>query len=230
MRILGLIPARGGSKGIPRKNEKLLAGKPLMAYTAKAALAAKQLDAVVFSSEDYELITLAKTLGLNAPFIRPMDLATDSASSLSVAQHALDYFASQGQHFDALCLLQVTTPFRTAQDIDEAVLKFKKQGTDALVSVQKVPHVYNPHWVFTQNKEGNIALATGDSTIIGRRQDLPPAYIRDGAIYLCKTQVIMEQNSLYGDSLSFIESDMSKYVNIDGPEDWKKAEQIAKTL
>ncbi|MEP2934959.1 MAG: acylneuraminate cytidylyltransferase family protein [Gilvibacter sp.] len=230
MRILGLIPARGGSKGIPGKNAKLLNGTPLLGYTAKAALAATHLDSVVFSSEDYELITIAKEFGLDAPFIRPADLATDGASSLSVVQHAIDYFKGLGAHFDAVCLLQVTTPFRTSEDIDAAIQKFKTQGTDALVSVQKVPHVYNPHWVFTETQNGRIALATGTNEIIGRRQDLPPAYIRDGAIYLCKTEVIMQQNSLYGKSLAYIESDPDTYVNIDGPEDWDRAEQIAKNL
>lgn len=228
MRILGLIPARGGSKGIPGKNSKLLAGTPLLGYTVKAALEATLLDSVVFSSEDYELIRLAKEFGANAPFIRPTDLATDQASSLSVVQHAIDYFQGIGEQYDAVCLLQVTTPFRSAHDIDQAIKKFKAQGTDALVSVQRVPHVYNPHWVFTETEEGMLALATGSDKIIGRRQDLPPAYIRDGAIYLCKTDIIKNNNSLYGESLSFIESDPNRYVNIDGPEDWQKAEQIAK--
>lgn len=230
MRILGLIPARGGSKGIPGKNAKLLAGVPLLGYTAKAALNSEYLDQVVFSSEDASLIALAKRYKLSVPFVRPADLATDQASSLAVVKHALSMLEAQGQLFDAVCLLQVTTPFRTAQDIDRAISKFKSDGTDALISVQRVPHNYNPHWVYLKASDGNIQLATGDQTIIGRRQDLPPAFIRDGSIYLCKTDALKKLNSLYGSSLSYIESNKDNYVNIDGPEDWEIAEQIAKKI
>lgn len=230
MRILGLIPARGGSKGIPGKNSKLLAGRPLLAHTVSAALQAKNLDAVVFSSEDDNLIDIAKEYGAQVPFVRPAHLATDQASSLSVVQHALNFYKEQGKPYDAVCLLQVTTPFRTSQEIDKAISVFKAEQTDALVSVQEVPHAYNPHWVFTEQQQGRLSLATGESEIIGRRQDLPPAYIRDGAIYITKTSVVLDQNSLYGQSLSYVVGDPIRYVNIDGPEDWAKAQQIAKNL
>ena len=230
MRILGLIPARGGSKGIPDKNKKLLNGKPLLQYTIETALEAKLLDAVVFSSEDETLIRLASEIGAEVPFTRPDDLATDSASSLDVVKHALKVLSQEGREYDGVCLLQVTNPLRQAAFIDSAIEKFKILGTDSLVSVLKVPHEYNPHWVFEASEEKTLKIATGESEIIKRRQDLPDAFIRDGAIYLIKTEVILEQNSLYGNSISYIESDANRHVNIDTPKDWDLAEELVTKL
>lgn len=228
MKVLGLIPARGGSKGIPGKNKKLLGGKPLLQFTVEAGLKASKLDTLIFSSEDEELMALAHKLGVSVPFQRPQSLAEDTSGSLGVVQHALEFMQSQGKHYDAVCLLQVTNPFRTAQLIDEAVTAFAKADTDSLVSVLKVPHEYNPHWVFEASKDGKLHIATGEKDIIKRRQDLPDAYIRDGAIYITKSEVLLEQNSLYGRSISYIESDPEWHVNIDTMADWEKAAKLVK--
>ncbi|MDT0556043.1 acylneuraminate cytidylyltransferase family protein [Patiriisocius hiemis] len=230
MKILGLIPARGGSKGIANKNRKLLGGKPLLSYTIEAALNATSLDSVVFSSEDSKLINLAKDLGVEVPFVRPQELATDTAGSLEVVQHAVKALAKLDRHYDAVCLLQVTSPFRTHQDIDKAITTFKNSQTDSLLSVQEVPHQYNPHWVFEKNEMGNLVIATKDAQIIKRRQDLPPAYIRDGAIYITKTEVLLDRNSFYGTSTSYIVSNPETYVNIDTEQDWERAEQLLANL
>jgi len=229
MKILGLIPARGGSKGIPHKNRKELGGKPLLQYTVEAALGAKLLDAVVFSSEDTTLMNMAEQMGATVAFKRPDQLAIDTAGSLEVVQHALETLAAQGTHYDAVCLLQVTTPFRTSEDIDAAISKFKMNETDSLISVQKVPHQYNPHWVF-EARNDNLKIATGEAEIIKRRQDLPDAFIRDGAIYITKSEVILKQGSFFGSIISHIELDPKRSVNIDTPEDWTKAEEIYKKL
>lgn len=228
MKVLGLIPARGGSKGIPGKNKKLLGGKPLLQYTVEAGLQASQLDTLVFSSEDEELMTLARDLGVSVPFTRPQELAEDRSGSLGVVQHALRFMQAQGKHYDAVCLLQVTNPFRSFQMINDAITAFAKANTDSLVSVLKVPHEYNPHWVFEASEDGKLHIATGEKEIIKRRQDLPNAYIRDGAIYITKSEVLLEQNSLYGSSISYIESDPQWHVNIDTMEDWKIAEELVK--
>ena len=172
MKILGLIPARGGSKGMPNKNRKELGGKPLLEYTIEAALASKRLSRVIFSSEDEQLIDLAKKSGVEVPFVRPEVLATDVAGSLEVVQHALQFLAKEGEIYDAVCLLQVTYPFRTTEDIDLAVSKFNSSKTDSLISVKEVPHQYNPHWVFVQNESDNLTIATRDEKIIARRQEL----------------------------------------------------------
>jgi len=229
MKVLGLIPARGGSKGIPNKNRKQLGGKPLLQYTIEAALGSKLLDAVVFSSEDDVLIDLAGQMGASVPFKRPAHLATDAAGSLAVVQHALEELSKNGETFDAVCLLQVTTPFRNSEDIDRAITAFITEGADALISVQKVPHQYNPHWVF-EKVDGNLKIATGEKEIIKRRQELPKAFVRDGSIYLTKSYVILEENSFFADRLSYIELDPKRHVNIDTYGDWQRAEELANLL
>lgn len=227
MRILGLIPARGGSKGVPRKNIKLLNGKPLLQYTAEVALQSKLLTKVVLSSDDDEIIELGKQLGLEVPFKRPELLANDKSPTLPVIQHALHSLKENfNKEFDAVCLLQVTTPFRSVEFLDSAIQHFIKSNTDSLISVQKVPHNYNPHWVFIKNKDSNLEIATGEKEIIARRQELPDAFHRDGSIYLTKIGSLLIDDSLYGNSISFIESPKDSFVNIDTDEDWQWAEQI----
>ena len=220
---------RGGSKGIPGKNKKLLGGKPLMQYTIDAALQSKHLTDVVVSTEDPILASMAKALGAEIPFMRPAALATDTASSIEVVTDALIQLEGLNRHYDALCLLQVTTPFRTATHIDRAIDKFLKDRLDALVSVQKVPHLYNPHWVFISVDQGKLKIATGDEQIIKRRQDLPEAYARDGALYLTKTAVILNQKSFFGNELGCIELDNYQSVNLDTEADWFLVESLLKT-
>lgn len=226
MRILGLIPARGGSKGVPGKNIKLLGGKPLLQYTSEVALQSKYLSKVVLSSDDEAIIKIAKEIGIEVPFKRPSNLAKDSSPTLPVIKHVLDYYRSIGEEFDAVCLLQATSPFRNVAFLDEAIQKFIYKDTDSLISVQEVPHEYNPHWTFELNEQEGLKIATGENEIISRRQELPKAYHRDGSIYITKTKVIERENSMYGRSISYIESPKFFHVNIDTQEDWKKAEII----
>ncbi len=230
MKILAIIPARGGSKGVPGKNIKLLGGKPLLAYTAEIALQSKYLTEVILSSEDDKIIEVAKGLGIPVPFVRPAALAQDDTPTLEVLIHALQWYKNQNIFFDAVCLLQVTSPFRTVDFVDKAIEKFMESACDSLVSVQQVPDEYNPHWTFELNQEGNLTIATGDDKIISRRQELPKAYHRDGSIYLTKTEVLLKQHSLYGKSTAFIESPSEFYVNIDTAADWVQAEQLLKKL
>jgi CMP-N,N'-diacetyllegionaminic acid synthase len=226
MRILAIIPARGGSKGVPGKNIKLLGGKPLLAYTSEIALQSKLLKEVIVSTEDLQIIEAAKRLNIKVPFTRPMELAQDNTPTIDVIIHALEWYKKQGVLFDAVCLLQATSPFRTVAFLDKAIMTFIEKGCDSLVSVQKVPHEYNPHWTFEVNTDGNLKIATGENQIISRRQELPIAYHRDGSIYITKTEVLLAAHSLYGQSISFIESDPDFYVNIDTLQDWEKAEEI----
>ena len=229
MRILGLIPARGGSKGIPGKNIKLLAGKLLLEYTFDSAKASSLLSRVILSSEDPEIIRTAEKIGLEVPFIRPKNLAEDTTTSLEVVKHALVVLKLNGEEYDAVCLLQPTTPFREPGLIDAAVKKFTEGNFDSLISVREVPADFNPHWVF-EEKDGKLQIATGEQEIIPRRQELPKAYHRDGAIYITKTSVLTQQNSLYGKNIGFINTTGSPYVNIDLPKDWEEAEKLIKIL
>lgn len=230
MKILAIIPARGGSKGVPGKNIKMLGGKPLLAYTTEIALESKYFAEVMLSSDDEQIIEVARILGVQVPFVRPAALAQDNTPTIEVILHALQWYKNQNIFFDAVCLLQVTSPFRTVDFLDKAIKKFIKSGCDSLVSVQQVPLEYNPHWTFEVNQEGNLTIATGEEKIISRRQELPKAYHRDGSIYLTKTKVLLNQNSLYGKSTTFIESSPEFHVNIDTAVDWEKAEQILKKL
>ena len=225
MKILGLIPARGGSKGIPGKNIKLLGGKPLLAYTAESVKESKLLEKVILSSDNEKIIAVARELGIDVPFVRPTELAGDEAGSLEVIVHALNYLKARGEEFDTVCLLQPTTPFRSNGLIDEAIEKFRKGDYDSVISVREVPEDFNPHWIF-EEKYGTLKIATGEKEIIKRRQDLPKAYHRDGAIYITKTSTLLEQNSLYGDKIGFIDTNNDPYVNIDRLKDWEEAEKM----
>lgn len=226
MKILAIIPARGGSKGVPRKNIKLLNGKPLLAYTAEIALKSKYFTEIIVSSEDKQIMDMAKSLGIQVPFVRPMSLAQDDTPTLEVIIHALQWYENRKVYFDAVCLLQVTSPFRTVEFLDKAIEKFIESGCDSLISVQKVPHEYNPHWTFEVNSDGSLKIATGEAEIIPRRQELPSAYHRDGSIYITKTEELLNKHTLYGKSTAFIEFESDFYVNIDTMQDWVKAEEM----
>ncbi|HET7361704.1 MAG TPA: acylneuraminate cytidylyltransferase family protein [Salinimicrobium sp.] len=229
LKILGLVPARGGSKGIPGKNIKLLGGKPLLQYTVEMAGKSRKLSKLILSSEDEKIIALAKKMGLEVPFVRPENLALDASTSLEVVRYALNFFSEKGENFDAVCLLQPTTPFRQPNLIDDAITKFQKGDYDSLISVRQVPSEFNPHWIF-EEKDGELNLITGEKDVIPRRQELPRTYYRDGAIYITKTEVVLEQNSLFGSRIGFLDTTGSPYVNLDTPEDWKKAEEIVKKI
>ena len=225
MKILAIIPARGGSKGVPRKNIKLLGNMPLIEYTINAAKASTELTEIVVSTEDAEIAIAAEVCGCKPPFIRPAELSEDAATSISVVQHAIAFYEKQNVSFDAVCLLQPTTPFRAKGFIDQAIHKFKASGADSLVSVLPIPHEYNPHWAFEEGSNGFLQIATGESQIIPRRQELPKAFHRDGSIYITKTE-IAKAGSFYGKSIAYIESDANLYVNIDTMKDWEKAERL----
>lgn len=226
MRILGVIPARGGSKGIPGKNIKLLHGKPLIAYTFEASQSAQRLSRTIVSTDDDTTFQVCQGLGMDVPFIRPSDLGQDHTPTLPVILHALETLEVKGEHYDAVCLLQPTSPFRSPGLIDNAIESFLIKKPDSLVSVRAVPHEYNPHWVFEPDGENFLHIATGENSIIPRRQDLPPAYIRDGALYLTRTDILRGQKSLYGQKIAYLKHEPPFYVNLDTIADWQLAEQF----
>jgi len=227
MKILGVIPARGGSKGIPGKNIKILGEKPLIAYTYDSVKQSKLLSKTILSSEDPKIISVAEGIGLEVPFIRPEEYARDDTPTLEVILHAVEFYIDQNINFDAVCILQPTTPLRKTGLIDFAINKFQQGNYDSLVTVRKVPEEFNPHWVF-EEKKGSLKIATGEKNIIPRRQELPTAYFRDGAIYVTRTEILLKERSLYGENIGFIDTSDSVYVNLDTKEDWDKAENILK--
>lgn len=223
MRVLGLVPARGGSKGVPRKNIRILGSKYLLQYTAEAALAARRLSRVVLSTEDQEIAEIGRRCGLETPFIRPAELAEDDTPMLPVVQHAVSWMERHGERFDAVCLLQPTNPLRRPEDIDACIELLETSKADAVVTVLPVPSEYNPHWVYFQDAEGLLRLSTGETDPIPRRQELPPAFHREGSVYVTRKDVLMERNSLYGHHLAGYTLDPARCVNIDSLEDWEHA-------
>ncbi len=220
------MPARGGSKGVVRKNVRLLHDRPLLQYTAEAALAARRLSRVVLSTEDREIAEIGRTCGLDVPFLRPEELACDETPMLPVVQHALRWFEERGTRFDAVCLLQPTSPLRRPDDIDACVDLLDRSGADAVVTVLPVPAEYNPHWVYFRGADGLLRLSTGEGAPIGRRQDLPPAFHREGSVYVTRRDVVLDRDSLYGDHVVGYPIAPEQSVNIDDQEDWSRAEVI----
>lgn len=186
MKKLILIPARGGSKGLPRKNIRLLAGKPMIYYTLDAATSVyEEGDEICVSTEDFEIIQKVNEYGLNVPFIRPEELSTDSASTENVIRHALDFYNSRGVFFDVVVLLQVTSPLRNSVDIKSALFNWDEKF-DMIVSVKETDS--NPYYVLYE-EEPNGFLQKSKPAKYTRRQDCPVVYELNGAISIinCKS-------------------------------------------
>ncbi len=223
-RVLGVIPARGGSKGIPRKNLFQLHGQPLLAYTVTAALSSHTLTRTVLSTDDEEILMLGRELGVDAPFLRPAALAGDDVSSAEVARHALAFVEAEEQReYDALVLLEPTAPLRTANDVDEAVERLHESDADSVVTVCRVDA---PHPVKMQIIEDGLLkpylphLWREGLT----RQQLPPVYYLTGAVYAVRASVIRETGSLWGRSTAPVVMPPERSVNIDSRADLALAE------
>lgn len=226
MKVLGIIPARGGSKGVPRKNIRLLNGKPLLAYTAECASQSRLLTRVILSTEDEEIAQVGRSLGLDVPFMRPAELAEDATPTLPVVQHALRQLEEEGETFDAVCLLQPTNPLRRPEDIDGCIELLESSEADSVVSVLRVPDEYNPEWVYWQKESGELELSTGNREPVTRRQDLPQAFHRDGSVYVTRIKAISAFGSLYGRSVLGYTIEEEFSINIDSHRDWQTAERF----
>ena len=220
MKILGIIPARGGSKGVPRKNIRKLAGKPLIGYAIEAAKEATLLTKFVVTTEDEEISRVAKSLGCEV-VDRPIELARDNTPSLPVIQHAAK---CDGVNYDAICLLQPTSPIRTGQDIDKACELLFTSNSDTVLSVCRIPDHYHPHWAFVEGDSGGLQNAVQSDEFATARQQLPPAYFRNGAIYVVNWTTLFEGQTLYGNSIGYLEMPISHHINIDTEADWQAAE------
>ena len=182
MEILGLIPARGGSKGISRKNIVPLAGRPLLAYTCDAALSSRTLTRVILSTDDDEIAAVGRDCGVEVHFLRPAALAQDDTPALPVVEHALRWLEQhQNYRAEVVVLLQPTSPLRRAEHIDEAVNLLLETGADSVVSMVEVPHQFNPVSVMKMDEEGRLTpYIEGQGTRILRRQEKPIVYARNG--------------------------------------------------
>ncbi|MEW6221790.1 MAG: acylneuraminate cytidylyltransferase family protein [Candidatus Hadarchaeota archaeon] len=224
VKILGVIPAKGTSKTIPKKNIKPLLGRPLIFYTISEARKSKMLSRVVVSSESEKIIALAKKYGAEAPFKRPKDLATPKARTVPAIQHAVKFMENlEMEKYDYVVVLQPTTPFRLSSDIDAALKKIVKTGADSVISVCDVGAMHPAR----MKKIVNDKLVDIFKEVEGTpRQELPPIYIRNGAIYAVKRDVLMNQNTLRGrDSRPYI-MPAERSINIDTMFDFKVAELL----
>lgn len=223
MRVLGVVPARGGSRAIPGKNLAPLGGRPLLAWTAEAALASS-LTRVMLSTDDADIAAAGRALGLDVPFLRPAELATDDAASIDVVLHALDALEGEDGPYDAVMLLQPTSPFRTVDDIDAAIALLGTSGADAVISVVDVGghHPARMKWL-----EGDRLI---DPPFVEEvenqpRQSLRPMVIRNGAIYLTRAAVLRRRSFKGGDCRALV-MPAARSVNIDVPLDLTVAEAL----
>jgi CMP-N-acetylneuraminic acid synthetase len=228
MRVLGIIPARGGSKGIPRKNIRLLAGKPLLQYTVESTINSKHISKILLSTDDPEIASIGEAMGLWVPFLRPKELAKDDTPTLTVVLSILNWLEEIHLSFDAYCLLQPTSPFRTSIDIDNAIELLINSNADSVVSVTKVPLHFNPDWQLIIDTDNILHTWTNKplSSIPTSRQQLRTTFIRNGAIYITRHSTLVNQKSLYGKVTIAYDMTSTPHVNIDTEDDWIIAEKI----
>jgi CMP-N-acetylneuraminic acid synthetase len=223
---LGVIPARGGSKGIPRKNIAPLRGRPLIQYTIEAAGSSRLLSRVLVSSEDDEIIKIAQELGAEVPFRRPADLAGDDATALAVACHAVKFVEEEEERvYDFVALLEPTAPLRKAQDIDEALGLLYGSGADSVAGVCRLEA---PHPAKLKVIEGgSIRPFLPNLWREGlKRQDLEPVYFLNGAIYAVRRDVLVEKRTFWGERTIPYIMPPERSVNIDTWLDLRLAEAL----
>ncbi len=225
--ILGIIPARGGSKSIPLKNIVPIAGKPLIAYTIESATFADSIDRLIVSTDSDEIANIARINGAEVPFIRPSELAQDDTPGIDPILHALKWLDQhEAYHPDYVLVLQPTSPLRTTQDIEGIVQLALEQQAEAAVSVCPVHH--HPLWTKKIDAEGKLMnLLTPDKKYT-RRQDLPSAYALNGALYLSRRDVLIEKQTFYTEKTYAYVMSNERSIDIDTPWDLHLAELIIK--
>jgi N-acylneuraminate cytidylyltransferase len=218
--VLAVVPARGGSKGIPQKNIRNVAGKPLLAWTLEAAAAASYLDRTIVSSDDQAIIKVARELGADVPFVRPVELARDDTPGVAPVLHAL----SELSGFDLVVLLQPTSPLRSAADIDTAIERLVESEADSCVSVTEASN--HPYWTYRVNDAKRlvpfIELPPGSAT---RRQELPRAFSLNGAVYVARVPWLLEHRTFLSAATVACEMPGERSLDIDALPDLAAAER-----
>lgn len=226
--MLAVIPARGGSKGVPRKNIKVLCGKPLIAYTIEAALKTKDIDRVIVTTDSNEIANIALEYGAEVPFIRPSYLATDDSLACDVYLHAVEYMRdNEGIDISSFLVLLPTAPFRDSNDIEDALNIFRKTNSETLISMTEaeVP----ASWYYTMTSDGKIINAGFDRiNCLQNRQRNAQYYIPNGAIYILNYELLKLKRTYYSDNTTAYIMKRSKSVDIDTLEDFQYAEYLMK--
>jgi CMP-N,N'-diacetyllegionaminic acid synthase len=224
MKPLIIIPARGGSKGVPRKNIKLLNGKPLIHYTIEAAQNIFSNDIICVSTDDEEIKEVTEQTGLIVPFLRPAELATDQAGTREVLLHAISFYEANEYFADTIILLQPTSPFRTSSQIKEAI-KLYSDECDMVVSVKETKS--NPYYLLYEENEFGYLKKSKESAFT-RRQDCPKVWEFNGAIYIINIESIKESPISDFKKTMKYEMDDKSSLDIDNDFDWKLAETLLK--
>ncbi|KOA21128.1 CMP-N,N'-diacetyllegionaminic acid synthase [Clostridium homopropionicum DSM 5847] len=222
-KILAIIPARGGSKGIPHKNIMKINNKPLIAYSIEAAKESKFIDFILVSTDDIEIKNVSLNYGAKVPFLRPEEISNDTAKSIDVVLHAVEFLKSQGEEFHYVVLLQPTSPLRSSQDIDNAIEIVMKKEAESLVSVCEASENPVLMRVIEDNKLKSFVEFKGDNL---RRQDLPRFYIFNGAIYINSVEMLFKEKTFVDEATIPFVMDSKKSIDIDNMLDSKLAELI----
>jgi CMP-N-acetylneuraminic acid synthetase len=225
MPVLGLVPARGGSKGVPGKNVRPLAGHTLLEYTARAARESGVLDRVILSTDSLEIADAGRRAGLEVPFMRPASLAADDTPMVAVIQHALAEIAKHGWSPDIIVLLQPTSPLRRSDHIRDAVSLLRESNADSVVTVVEVPRHLSPDYVMRID-EGRLQPFLPDGARVTRRQDARPAYSRDGTVYAFRRATLEKFGGIYGEDCRPLLIDSRESLSIDTQDDWDEAERV----
>jgi CMP-N,N'-diacetyllegionaminic acid synthase len=221
---LAIVPARAGSKGVPGKNVKLLAGHPLIEYTAHAARESGVLDRVILSTDSIEIADVGRRCGLEAPFMRPSHLAADDTPMLPVIQHAVETLAAGGWVADVIVLLQPTSPLRRGSHIRDAVTLLRESKADSVVTIVEVPRHLSPDYVM-RIEDGALRPFLSGGGRVTRRQDARAAYSRDGTVYACWRVTIERWGNIYGERCQPLLLNAADSLSIDSQDDWAEAER-----
>ena len=226
MKTLYIIPARGGSKGIPGKNIKPLAGKPLIAYSVEVAQQLAPDCDICVTTDDLEIIATVENMGIKVPFVRPAELATDHSGTYEVLLHALNHYEQQGISYDRIVLLQPTSPFRTVDDVNNC-LKLYTPDIDMVVSVKQASA--NPYYnAFETDENGFLHISKGEGNYT-RRQDAPPVLEYNRAVYVINTQSLRKMPLNKFPRRRMCEMSAEHSIDLDTPTDWLIAESILKS-
>lgn len=221
--MIAIIPARGGSKGLPGKNIRSLGGKPLIQWTVEAALGAHSIDRVVVTTDSEEIAAVASSAGAEVPFLRPAELAEDHSSAIDVYLHATGWLAEYGADVSTFMVLLPTVPFRTSEDIDAAYARFLEMGAQTLVSMREAETP--PGWYFISDQEGFVKNAGfGETGAVANRQVGERYYVPNGAIYILDRQLLNERRTYYSDKTAQYVMPPERSVDIDTPIDFLFAE------
>lgn len=222
--VLGMINARGGSKGIPRKNIRPLLGKPLIAWTIEVAKQARYLDRVIVSTEDEEIAAVALRHGAEIPFMRPAELAGDTSLQFDTIRYNLERLESDGPRIDIVVLLQPTSPMRTPGDVEGCLELMTTTNADTVITVAEL-HQFHPMGIW-QRGDGTELKPYYKTELAGyNRQVMGPLYWRTGSVYAMRREVILRKRAIYGDKVhGYLVNEPRSWFNIDTDFDWRRME------